>query len=149
MSAAVSIHCCERSASRAGEGEAGIAAGRAHQRAHRGLVRGQHFDPAHQHVEQPLARRLLGHVGIARRRAPRGRSAFTCAARIASVEPNAPRSSESETPAPFAISAKPICSIGFSASSAMKASMMRSRSDSLRRCGARRVAGFDFGICAP
>jgi hypothetical protein len=28
-------------------------------------VRREHFEPAHQDVEQPLARRLLGHVGIA------------------------------------------------------------------------------------
>jgi hypothetical protein len=27
-------------------------------------VRGKQLDPAHQHVEQPLARRLFGHVGI-------------------------------------------------------------------------------------
>ena len=27
-------------------------------------MRRQQLDPAHQHVEQPLARRLLGHVGI-------------------------------------------------------------------------------------
>src|SRR5206468_4437768 len=55
--------------------------------------------------------------------------AFMCAARIASVEANVARRSESETPAALAISAKPIRSIGFSASNAMKASMMRSRSD--------------------
>ena len=72
---------------------------------------------------------------------------FTKAARIAKVEPNAPRSSESETPAPLAISAKPICSIDFSASSAMKASMMRSRSDR-SSLAARRVAGFDFDLRA-
>ena len=27
-------------------------------------MRGEQLDPAHQHVEQPLARRLFGHVGI-------------------------------------------------------------------------------------
>ena len=50
---------------------------------------------------------------------------FMCAASIASVEPNCSRSSDSETPARVAISAKPICSNDCSASSAMNASMMR------------------------
>jgi len=48
-----------------GKREAGIARGRAHQRAHRRFVRCEQFKPAHQHVEQALARRLFGHVGIA------------------------------------------------------------------------------------
>ena len=66
MSAAVSIHCCERTARRVErERQARIAPRRAHQRAHRLLVRRQRLEPAHQHVEQPLARRLLGHVGVA------------------------------------------------------------------------------------
>ena len=47
------------------EREARIAPRRAQQRAHRLLVGRERFEPAHQHVEQPLARRLLGHVGIA------------------------------------------------------------------------------------
>ena len=47
------------------EREAGIAPRRTHQRAHRFLVGRQRLEPAHQHVEQPLARRLLGHVGVA------------------------------------------------------------------------------------
>ncbi len=65
MSAAVSIHCCERTASPfKAKARPRIAHGRARQRAHRGLVRRQHFEPPHQHVEQPLARRLLRHVGI-------------------------------------------------------------------------------------
>ena len=32
------------------------------------------FEPAHQHVEQPFARRLLGHVGIDAGQHLRGRS---------------------------------------------------------------------------
>ena len=65
MSAAVSIHCCERTREPLQrQREAGIAHGRAHQRAHRLLVRREQLEPAHQHVEQPFARRLLGHVGI-------------------------------------------------------------------------------------
>ena len=54
-----------------------------------------------------------------------------CAAKMASVELNMARNSASDTPAPSAISAKPICSIGFSASSVMKAAMTRSRGDLL------------------
>src|SRR5262249_15963431 len=61
-------------------------------------------------------------------------------ARIASVEANVARRSASETPAAVAISAKPIRSIGFSASSAMKASMMRSRSDLPGRAAGRAAA---------
>ena len=66
MPAASSIQCCERT--RHGverQREARIAPRRAHQRAHRVLVGRQRFQPAHQHVEQPLARRLFGHVGVA------------------------------------------------------------------------------------
>ena len=48
-----------------GERETGVARGRAHQRAHRGLVRREHLEPAHQHVEQTLTRGLFGHLGIA------------------------------------------------------------------------------------
>ncbi len=44
--------------------EAGIERRRPPQRLHRGLVRRQHVEPAHQHVEQPLARRLVGHAGV-------------------------------------------------------------------------------------
>ena len=47
--------------------EPGIAPHRAQQRADRRLVRRERLEPAHQHVEQPLARRLLGHVGVAAR----------------------------------------------------------------------------------
>jgi two-component system osmolarity sensor histidine kinase EnvZ len=47
------------------EREAGIAPRRAQQRAHRGLVRLKHIEPAHQHVEQPLAGGFLCHVGRA------------------------------------------------------------------------------------
>src|SRR5262249_29589179 len=54
---------------------------------------------------------------------------FICAARIATVEPNSPRNSESETPARRAISAKPMRSTGFSASNAMNASMTRAGAD--------------------
>ena len=55
-------------------------------------------------------------------------SSFTWAANIARVEPNSERSSASVRPAVSAISASPICSKGFSASSAISASMARSRS---------------------
>jgi len=44
------------------QSERRIAAGRPQQRAHRLAMRRQHFEPPHQHVEQPLARRFLGHV---------------------------------------------------------------------------------------
>ena len=47
------------------EREARIAPRRAHDRAHRFLVGRERLQPAHQHVEQPLARRLLRHVGVA------------------------------------------------------------------------------------
>src|SRR5881227_2656168 len=77
----------------------------------------EHFKAAHQYVEEPLARRL----------------SRICAARMASIAGNVPRSSESDTRADLAISAKPIRSIGFSASSVMNASMIRSRSDLLPR----------------
>ena len=46
------------------EGEARIARRRPHQRARRLAIRRHRLDAAHQHVEQPLARRLLGHVGF-------------------------------------------------------------------------------------
>ena len=57
MSAAVSIPL-ERAHREPveGDGEARIAHGRPRQRAHRSLVRLEHIDPAHQHVEQPFAR---------------------------------------------------------------------------------------------
>ena len=66
-----------------------------------------------------------------------------CAARIASVEANSPRSSASDTPARAAISARPICSNGCSASSAMK------RCDALSRLdagGGARGAGRRAGL---
>jgi hypothetical protein len=53
--------------------------------------------------------------------------ALICAARIASVELNCSRKSASETSACLAISARPIRSSDFSASSSMNAAMMRSR----------------------
>ena len=46
------------------EGEARIARRRAHQRARRLAIGRHRLDAPHQHVEQPLARRLLGHVGF-------------------------------------------------------------------------------------
>ena len=149
MSAAVSIHCCERSRQPLqGEGEAGIAHGRAHQRAHGGFMRGKQLDPAHQHVEQPLARRLLGHVGIfaGEHRAVdplyvggqnrKGRT--ECAAQVGERNAGALARSRPSRSA----------SIGFSASSAMKASMMRSRSDRSSLAGARRVTGFALDLRA-
>jgi hypothetical protein len=44
--------------------KAGIARGRMHQRADRGLVRLKQFEAAHQHVEQALARGLVVHVAV-------------------------------------------------------------------------------------
>ena len=46
------------------EGKARIAPRRAHDGANRLLVRGKGFQAPHQHVEQALAGRLLGHVVI-------------------------------------------------------------------------------------
>src|SRR5262245_42669334 len=53
---------------------------------------------------------------------------FMCAARMASVEPNSARNCESLRPAWPATSARPICSKGLSARSAMSAAMTFSRS---------------------
>ena len=64
MPAAVSIHCCERTAMPLSASASGGL-----RRAERSSERtaswcgASSFEPAHQHVEQPLARRLLGHVG--------------------------------------------------------------------------------------
>src|SRR5580698_8420935 len=57
ISAAASIHCCERTAKPLSARASG-----AQQRAYRLAMRRQYFEPPHQHVEQPLARRLLGRV---------------------------------------------------------------------------------------
>ncbi len=66
MPAASSIHFCERTAmALSASAKARIAPRRAHQRAHRFLIRRQRLQPAHQHVEQPFARRLLRHVAAA------------------------------------------------------------------------------------
>ena len=120
-----------------------IARGRAHQRAHRRLVRRKRLEPAHQHVEQPLARRLLGHVGVA---AGQHRAVDLLDVSGEDREHRAEfvAQSASETPARAAISAKPISSNGFSASSAMNASMiLRSRGGrSRRRLGRGRDGGF-------
>ena len=67
-------------------------------------------------------------MSLRRRRAPRGRSSLTCAAKIASFEPNSPRSrAERDAGARRRSRRRPICSNGFSASSAIKAATMRSR----------------------
>ena len=115
------------------ERETGIARGRARQRAHRGLVRREHLDAGASSRRTDARAAALRPCRRRRRPAPRGRSSFMWAARIARVEPNVSRRSASETPARVAISAKPMRSIDFSASSAMNASVMRSRSDLLLR----------------
>ena len=102
--------CCERTARPlSASASPGLRARRAHQRAHRRLVRRQRLDAAHQHVEQPLARRLLGHVGIAPastlrsmrlhvRREDRKRRAELAAAVRRARRRRAPRSRRSRSP---------------------------------------------------
>ena len=65
MPAAVSIHCCERTAMalRASASGGSRRAERSSERT-ASLCGTEQFEPAHQHVEQPLARRFLFHVGI-------------------------------------------------------------------------------------
>ena len=63
--AAVSIHCCERTASAlSASASTGLRRRRAHERAHGFLVRREQFQPAHQHVEQLFARGFLRHLGV-------------------------------------------------------------------------------------
>ena len=65
MPAAVSIHCCERTAMALSASASG-GSRRAERSSERtaSLCGAEQFEPAHQHVEQPLARRFLRHVGI-------------------------------------------------------------------------------------
>ena len=155
MSAAVSIHCCERTARpfRA-KARPGL---RAAERVSERTAAWCGASTSSRRINTSNRRSRGGSSAMsASPPASTARStSFISAARIASVEPNRPRSSESETPARLAISAKPICSIGSSASSAMKASMMRSRSDlpllaaaGADECAARRAAGRRAGLRA-
>ena len=64
MPAAVSIHCCERTAKPVErQSERRTLPHRADERAHRLALRRHDFEPSHQHVEQPLARLFFRHVG--------------------------------------------------------------------------------------
>ena len=65
MPAAVSIHCCERTAIALSASASG-GSRRAERSSERtaSLCGAEQFEPAHQHIEQPLARRFLRHVGI-------------------------------------------------------------------------------------
>ena len=128
ISAAVSIHCCgPHGKSVECERKRRIAAGGAQQRTHSFPMRSERLKPAHHHVKQSLARRLLRHVaqigakhdtvnvlGVGRQDC---KLRAECTPQL--LERNASLS---------AISASPISSIGFSASSAKKAATIFSRS---------------------
>ena len=65
MSAAVSIHCCDRTASPfKAKANPGLRVAERVSERTAALWGVEHLEPAHQDVEQALARRLLGHVVI-------------------------------------------------------------------------------------